>query len=216
MCPKDKWVPDKDVTNCFKCDSRFNKLYRWKHHCRICGKIFCSPCCEFYIMGCDLGEEDKPLRTCEFCNRKFWCYVMDKDPEYYARRKSDAAYIDKLIVAVEPSIKRDNKVVSLLKRSSKTEDEKTSCIKALLTDFQIQGDPMPLAKFWDTAESKLSLILQIVLKMNKIPFDYYELLQKITKRVITELPANAMVTRNMDICANIKIQYEKQPEVGAR
>lgn len=45
MCPKEKWIPDKDVTNCFKCDSRFNKLFRWKHHCRICGRIFCSPCC---------------------------------------------------------------------------------------------------------------------------------------------------------------------------
>lgn len=56
MCPKDKWIPDKDVTNCFNCDSRFNKLYRWKHHCRICGRIFCSPCCEFYLVGADLGE----------------------------------------------------------------------------------------------------------------------------------------------------------------
>lgn len=87
MCPKDKWVPDKDVTNCFKCDSKFNKLYRWKHHCRLCGRIFCSPCCEFYLNGLDLGEEDKPMRTCEFCNRKFWTYIIEKDPNYYHKLK---------------------------------------------------------------------------------------------------------------------------------
>ncbi len=50
-------------------------------------------------------------------------------------------------------------------------------------------------------------MLQIALKTNRIPFDYYELLQVIIKRVVSEVPANAMVTGNMDICANIKFKY---------
>jgi|JI6StandDraft_1071083.scaffolds.fasta_scaffold04550_14 hypothetical protein len=59
-------------------------------------------------------------------------------------------------------------------------------------------------------------MLQIALKMNKISFDYYEVLQLIIKRVVSEVPANAMVTRNMNICANVKLKYEKSTDVGAR
>lgn len=68
---------------------------------------------------------------------------------------------------------------------------------------------MPLAKLWHLAESKLSMVLQIIMKTNKIPFSFYELLLKIIKRVVVEVPPNAMVTGNMNICANVKIKYEK-------
>ena len=44
---------------------------------------------------------------------------------------------------------------------------------------------MPLAKLWQTAEAKLSVIIQTVLKMNKIPFTFYDWLQKIAKKVVT-------------------------------
>ena len=40
------WIPDKKVNRCFKCNSNFNILKR-KHHCRLCGRIFCSYCTKF-------------------------------------------------------------------------------------------------------------------------------------------------------------------------
>lgn len=42
--------------------------------------------------------------------------------------------------------------------------------------------------------------------MNKIPFVFYEWVHKICKKIIGEIPANAMITREMDICKNIKIK----------
>ena len=39
---KDKWVPDKLAKNCFNCGKVFIPLVRRKHHCRICGRIFCN------------------------------------------------------------------------------------------------------------------------------------------------------------------------------
>lgn len=42
FCPKEKWVSDSSVQNCFKCDKKFHPLYRRKHHCRYCGQIFCD------------------------------------------------------------------------------------------------------------------------------------------------------------------------------
>ena len=38
-----KWIPDSSVSACYKCKSDFTLINR-KHHCRNCGKIFCSKC----------------------------------------------------------------------------------------------------------------------------------------------------------------------------
>ena len=42
ICSRDKWVLDKEVSNCFRCDKKFNPIFLRKHHCRICGHIFCA------------------------------------------------------------------------------------------------------------------------------------------------------------------------------
>jgi hypothetical protein len=37
------WVEDNSVANCYGCKKKFSMLLR-KHHCRACGRIFCSYC----------------------------------------------------------------------------------------------------------------------------------------------------------------------------
>ena len=41
---RDLWVPDSEAKACFYCNSIFS-TFRRKHHCRICGSVFCSKCC---------------------------------------------------------------------------------------------------------------------------------------------------------------------------
>lgn len=38
-----KWMDDDSVPNCMNCNSSFSTFLR-QHHCRCCGKIFCSKC----------------------------------------------------------------------------------------------------------------------------------------------------------------------------
>lgn len=38
-----RWIPDSSVTTCFNCRVTFGLFYR-KHHCRICGHVFCGTC----------------------------------------------------------------------------------------------------------------------------------------------------------------------------
>ncbi|CAJ1019802.1 FYVE zinc finger/Ras of Complex, Roc, domain of DAPkinase/Ras family, putative [Leishmania lindenbergi] len=44
--PIDQWVPDAHVVNCMApdCGNSFS-LFNRKHHCRMCGRVFCSSCC---------------------------------------------------------------------------------------------------------------------------------------------------------------------------
>lgn len=41
-----KWVDDKSVTHCFNCNTQLLKywMFNRKHHCRVCGHIFCDTC----------------------------------------------------------------------------------------------------------------------------------------------------------------------------
>lgn len=41
------WIPDGDVNNCSNCKRGFSIFIR-KHHCRLCGKIFCYLCSNYY------------------------------------------------------------------------------------------------------------------------------------------------------------------------
>lgn len=41
-----KWVDDNDARICYKCQKEFGYFVR-KHHCRLCGKIFCDPCSSY-------------------------------------------------------------------------------------------------------------------------------------------------------------------------
>ena len=42
------WTDDNSVNSCHNCKNEFTFLNR-RHHCRLCGKIFCNLCSNFYI-----------------------------------------------------------------------------------------------------------------------------------------------------------------------
>jgi hypothetical protein len=39
------WLPDSHAAECLSCHMPFRPFTRLRHHCRLCGKIFCSACC---------------------------------------------------------------------------------------------------------------------------------------------------------------------------
>jgi len=62
------WTPDNEVYSCTKCNCEFN-LFRRKHHCRSCGKIFCGKCSSNMMV---VSVSKEPERLCDACfqNRK--------------------------------------------------------------------------------------------------------------------------------------------------
>jgi hypothetical protein len=78
-----KIIDETNITHCDNCKSTFTMIYR-KHHCRSCGKIFCSQCCwkkievpkEFlsYQQSSIFSYFSKEERVCDQCYIEIYEY----------------------------------------------------------------------------------------------------------------------------------------------
>ena len=59
------WVEDATVKRCSKCNREFGVSLR-RHHCRLCGRVFCWSCSDNRASLPDLGYST-PVRVCEKC-----------------------------------------------------------------------------------------------------------------------------------------------------
>ncbi|KAH3687058.1 hypothetical protein WICPIJ_001972, partial [Wickerhamomyces pijperi] len=64
LISKEYWMKDETSTECFICGSLFT-TFRRKHHCRICGQIFCNKC-TLLIPGDKFNYNGK-MRVCKNC-----------------------------------------------------------------------------------------------------------------------------------------------------
>ncbi|XP_048851927.1 lateral signaling target protein 2 homolog isoform X3 [Brienomyrus brachyistius] len=71
------WVPDEVCSHCTACKAPFTVIRR-KHHCRSCGKIFCSRCSSHSAPLPRYGQV-KPVRVCTHC------YMFHVTPFYSER-----------------------------------------------------------------------------------------------------------------------------------
>lgn len=74
---KKYWMPDSVSKECYECGERFT-TFRRKHHCRICGQIFCSRCCNQEIPGKIIGYSGD-LRVCIYCCKIVLSYLQSAD-----------------------------------------------------------------------------------------------------------------------------------------
>ncbi|KAH7906473.1 hypothetical protein BJ138DRAFT_1071661 [Hygrophoropsis aurantiaca] len=75
---RDYWMDDENCKECYDCKSVFT-TWRRKHHCRICGQIFCSRCASNIIKGSRFGHNGM-VRVCNLCLEKL-ANVEDDDDD---------------------------------------------------------------------------------------------------------------------------------------
>lgn len=71
-------MPDRYCKACYGCEEAFT-MYRRRHHCRMCGQVFCNTCSSFYIDG---------LRFCKLCHNQL-SKQTEKDSKIGAKKSSD-------------------------------------------------------------------------------------------------------------------------------
>ncbi|CAH0485847.1 unnamed protein product [Peronospora farinosa] len=59
------WMPDHLCKVCYDCSAAFS-LFRRRHHCRLCGQIFCHECSNHFIDGTP-HRFPGIVRVCKFC-----------------------------------------------------------------------------------------------------------------------------------------------------
>lgn len=114
---KEYWMKDESARECFTCGKRFN-TFRRKHHCRICGQIFCKNC-TLIISGERFGY-DRSLRVCQNCYKHADNYQDSSDEEYYEEENS--------VITREPS-------TNLMNEHLSKKEEQDS-----MNDFNIQEE----------------------------------------------------------------------------
>lgn len=70
-------MPDSVSRECYECTEKFT-TFRRRHHCRICGQIFCSQCCSQKIPGKIVGCSGD-LRACTYCCKIVLSYLKSPD-----------------------------------------------------------------------------------------------------------------------------------------
>lgn len=57
------WLVDKEATHCLGCQGQFTWWLR-KHHCRLCGRIFCYYCSNNFVMMKQSGKKERCCKDC--------------------------------------------------------------------------------------------------------------------------------------------------------
>lgn len=68
---RDFWMPDRSCRMCYECESQFT-IFNRRHHCRICGKVFCGRCTLNTILAPVNSHgrghhENERVRVCNYC-----------------------------------------------------------------------------------------------------------------------------------------------------
>ncbi|KAF7268563.1 hypothetical protein GWI33_018316 [Rhynchophorus ferrugineus] len=74
---KQYWMPDSVSKECYECSEKFTTFKR-RHHCRVCGQIFCSQCCNQQIPGKIFGCTGD-LRVCTYCCKIVLSYLQSSN-----------------------------------------------------------------------------------------------------------------------------------------
>ncbi|XP_073048299.1 1-phosphatidylinositol-3-phosphate 5-kinase FAB1B-like [Primulina eburnea] len=72
---RDFWMPDQSCRVCYDCDTQFT-LFNRRHHCRLCGRIFCGKCTSNWIptppSEPEIPQEEwDKVRVCNYCFRQW-------------------------------------------------------------------------------------------------------------------------------------------------
>ena len=71
------WLPDEKVSECPVCGDEFS-FWKRKHHCRICGGVFCDTCSTNRVRT---AGNSSMVRCCDACSDVIYRVSADREDE---------------------------------------------------------------------------------------------------------------------------------------
>ncbi|KAH6931491.1 hypothetical protein HPB50_024683 [Hyalomma asiaticum] len=82
----DKWMDNNETDCCLQCSAPFTFTLR-KHHCRLCGRIYCNDCCSNWLMTTASSKLERAARNPSICSNASADSEEDDLAELAVRRK---------------------------------------------------------------------------------------------------------------------------------
>ncbi|KJE91537.1 hypothetical protein CAOG_02665 [Capsaspora owczarzaki ATCC 30864] len=143
------WRADTTCNACMACNEGFSFFVR-RHHCRRCGDLFCSSCCENELQVMRLGYQD-PVRVCKACKPK-----VERENEFFR------LYLKVIQKGDVFDLHRGNSAIPVLLQLSSTERD--------LVITQLKTDPDTRKRSIDTSSSAIveSLPIEALVEVRQV------------------------------------------------
>ncbi|XP_039192085.1 FYVE and coiled-coil domain-containing protein 1 isoform X3 [Crotalus tigris] len=117
LTAEQRWLGDAEVTSCLDCQKEFGWMNR-RHHCRMCGRIFCYYCCNHYAVSKQTGKKE---RCCQACFKKVTANPVDSELNFTPEESpsssllaSPLSLVRKILVTNETSKSTDDAVFDII------------------------------------------------------------------------------------------------------
>ena len=186
---KSLWVPDEQADICYECGNKFILVIRRKHHCRICGRIYCHDCC----MKIPNENDNSELRVCNSCykiniklNNTLKSLLVDVSVS------TPQTKLDNYVITYNNSVSRINKF-------SQLDNDKDETIQ--LYNIRLNETYLNLVK------SAIKKVLDSSTKFNDLYLKWGDLLLKLTTEAIENIsPSCQDLNDTINITEYIKVK----------
>ncbi|XP_015678516.1 FYVE and coiled-coil domain-containing protein 1 [Protobothrops mucrosquamatus] len=117
LIAEQRWLGDAEVTCCLDCQKEFGWMNR-RHHCRMCGRIFCYYCCNHYAVSKQTGKKE---RCCRACFKKVTANPVDSELNFTPEESpsssllaSPLSLVRKILVTNETSKSTDDSIFDII------------------------------------------------------------------------------------------------------
>jgi 1-phosphatidylinositol-3-phosphate 5-kinase len=202
------WMPDQLCKQCYCCGLPFT-VFRRRHHCRLCGQVFCSTCSAYFVMT----EDSKTSRACRECFEQFPQKVDDVvevgvsssevlDTQPHLPKHKEEPWLDPMTEFVENEI-TISKVNSIVKAEAKPDT------------FQINADaavvkPNAMSNLGSTATTYLQRMSKALMASDA------PILWKTLNKAQRERWINQLLTLATKCCATVDPNVKKGDSLDIR
>ena len=201
------WVPDNLAQTCYKCHKQFS-LFMRKHHCRICGNVFCKDCSQKMVEGKYWGCQ-KEIKVCEYCYKMYKKLdetLVDTIIENKKNIVEDISSIDDNI----KNLKRETKLSEYCKKAKKENEEsyKFLMFKDKIKEEQVKSN---IEACYNTiVRGYIETVLKNDLQNPNLFDNWYEKIIQIVNKVMNRIsPSCRDLNDSMNINDYIKIKTIK-------